>query len=148
MRHPNDTLPISQRAGIVRAALATLLLGMGALLAQVSHLLSNLGRRWLPDTTVRSLSVAIDEMRGARLGTAPARPWERGLLRVGQPIVVCVFGALALLWTLLLLGGALAWLALNGYGLLLLFGTITIGVLCGLRRARLEQQLPRQNRLN
>lgn len=141
--------PIRQpRRSPVRTSIAAMLLAFGAILARLAQLANGLAYRWADDTTVRAWAKATRAFRSMQ-GRANQLPrWEQTLLRVGPPVLLAIGAALALLWILVLVGGVLAWLALQGYGFLLMLGAVLIGVLMGYWRARLSVRLPDQDGLN
>ena len=63
-------------------------------------------------------------------------------------MIASIFGALTILWTLLLVGGVLSWLAMHGYGPFVLLGTVVLGAAIGSKRASLKQQMPQHEQLN
>jgi polyferredoxin len=79
---------------------------------------------------------------------ASASAWERHLLRIGPSVLLAVGGALLTLWTLLLVGGALAWLALHGYGFYLLLAAVSSGTLLGSSIALTRRRRTDRERLN
>ena len=128
---------------------AMLLLLLGAMLSRVGAICAGIGQRWLGASATRAWARALDYFRGAASGEQQAaRAWERRFIRVGSSIVLCVIGALVALWTFLLIGGALAWLAVHGYGFYLLLGTVTLGVALGVALARQEPRSAQQDHLN
>jgi hypothetical protein len=105
---------------------------------------------WAGDGTARALANAIAytglgqcdcHTREAQPLSRHAPNWERQLLRIGPNIVFGVGGALMTLWVLLGVGGALLWLVLNSYGLLLMLFAVLIGMLVGGRRANVARHL-------
>lgn len=136
------------RSGPIRSALAAILLLFGALFGRLSHVCNATGRLWLGDQALFAWRSALSSVRSAAPHDAQAPMWERRLLRAGPAVLAGIGGALLTLWTLLILGGLLAWLVMNGYGLLLLVGAVALGAILGARQARLSRQLPPQDGWN
>lgn len=136
------------RSGPVRSGLAAILLLFGALFARISHFCSATGRIWLGDQALFAWRHALSAVRSTSPHDAQAPAWERKLLRVGPAVLAGIGGALLALWTLLIVGGLLAWLVIRGYGLLLLFGAVVLGAILGARQARVRRQLPPQDGWN
>jgi hypothetical protein len=143
-------------AGPIEGACAPFLLLLGAMLSRAGAICSGVGRRWLGEQHTRAWAKALDYFRGVapaaeglqNEGRQPGPAWECGLVRVGSSIVLGVIGALAALWTFLLIGGALAWLATHGYGFYLLLGTVALGGGVGVALARREPHSAQQDNLN
>lgn len=148
--------PQPRSAGPIRAASAPFLLMLGAMLSRAGAICSGVGRRWLGEQNTRAWARALDYFRGVAPATGrsedearrPGPAWERGLIRVGSSIILGVIGALAALWSFLLIGGALAWLATHGYGFYMLLGTVTLGGGVGVALARREPHSAQQDNLN
>lgn len=128
--------------------IAAVLLAFGGLLTRLAMFANGLAHRLAGDATVRTLTGATRAFRSAQGQTDRLTGWEQTLLRVGPPVLLSIGGALALLWLLVLVGGALAWLALHGYGFALMLGAVLVGVLIGFWRARLSARMPEQDGLN
>jgi hypothetical protein len=139
------------RGGRCSGAVSTmgaLFIAIGSLFLGIGRVFTDLGFRWTSDASPQVLAAAVRAMQQGRRGAGHMAEWEARLVRVGAPVVTSVLSALALLWILLLLGGGLAWLALHGYGLLLLTGAIAAGVALGWCKAQYNRRLPPQNRSN
>lgn len=134
--------------GPIRIVIAGLLLAFGALLASISHSCTALGRRWINDTTFMSWSRAIRSFQRSAQRGKQSTGWEQRLLGIGPSLIMSIFGALTILWTLLLIGGALSWLVMHGYGPFVLLGTVVLGAGIGGKRASLKRQLPQHEQLN
>jgi hypothetical protein len=132
----------------IRFGFATLLLMFGALLARISHACTALGMIWAGDVMVRALAKAFVHTRETQPLSMHAPNWERQLLRIGPSIVLGAGGALVMLWALLGIGGALLWLVLHGFRLLLMLFAVLIGTVVGGRRARVARHLPPRDRAN
>ena len=132
----------------IRFAIAGLLIAFGTLLASMSHTCTGLGRRWTNEKTLVALSRAIHSFHSNPHRTKPMREWERRLLGFAPSMIASIFGALAILWTLLLIGGVLSWLVMHGYGPFVLLGTVVLGATIGTKRASLKRQMPRNEQLN
>jgi hypothetical protein len=148
--------PQSRPAGPIKAAGAPILLMLGGMLSRAGAICTGVGRRWLGEQNTRAWGQALAYFRGVAPATGSSLTaarqlgpaWERGFIRIGSSIVLGVIGALVALWTFLLIGGALAWLAMHGYGFYLLLGTVTLGAGLGVALARREPHSPRQDNLN
>ena len=143
---PLDMKP-ARPVGPVRIAIAALLLAFGALLASIGHSCTGLGRRWANEATLRTWSRAVRSFLNVQ-GNKQAAGWERRLLGIGPSMITSIFRALTVLWRLLLVGGALVWLVINGYGAFVLLGTVVLGAAIGSKRASLKQQMPQHEQLN
>lgn len=139
--------PTNHTAGPVRIAIGGLLLAFGALLASISYSCTGLGRRWVNDTTFISLSRAVRSFHHTKR-SKKMPDWEQRLLSIAPSIIASIFGALTVLWTLLLIGGALSWLVIHGYGPFVLLGTVVLGAGIGSKRAMLKRQMPQNEQLN
>lgn len=118
----------------IRTAAAVALLSIGATLSWIGMRCQSLGERWAGASAHHAWQAALDHFHDAEPRRAlPA--WERHLLRIGPSVLLAIGGALIVMWTLLLFGGALFWLALHGYGSLLLVGAVAVGVILGSRLA-------------
>jgi hypothetical protein len=129
-------------------AIGALFIAIGSLFLGIGRVFTDLGFRWQRDTSPQVLAAAVRAMQQGRRDAGHMAEWEARLVRIGAPVVTSVLSALALLWILLLLGGGLAWLAVHGYGLLLLTGAIAAGVALGWCKAQCNRRLPPQNRAN
>lgn len=136
-----------RRAGPLRAVSAIIFLALGASLAWLGQLSLNLGRSWADDQSLGRWGEALAHFRS---GQQPARAsgWERHLLRVGPSVLIAIGGTLVVLWTLLLLGGVLVWLAARGYGFYILLATVAIGTILGSWMALLHGHDSQHDRLN
>jgi hypothetical protein len=120
----------------------------GALLGRLSNVFTGAGVLWVGDTGARELARAVEYMRSGQSPSARAPHWEQQLLRVGPSVVIGVGSALMGLVTLFVVGGALAWLAIHGYGLPLMLLAVVVGAVIGGRRARLVRKIPPPDRMN
>lgn len=142
-------VPASASGGVnlVRLSIGALLLAVGTLFAHISFILRGLGRRCANDTTLDMVARAVKLFR-----SGPQRskytPWELRLQATGMSLVISIFGALTILWILLLGGGALVWLVLHGWGPFVLLGTVVIGAIIGYKRAQLIRQMPSDELVN
>jgi hypothetical protein len=124
----------SRKKNPIRTTAAVALLSLGGTLAWIGLRCQSLGERWAGASAHRAWQGAIEHFHdGEPRRALPA--WEHHLLRIGPPVLVAIGGALVALWTLLLLGGALFWLALHGFGSLLLLSAVALGVILGSRLA-------------
>ena len=135
------------RVGALRTIPALILLALGATLAWLARACLGLGLAWGGERAAQSWDAALAGFRDERQRTS-APGWERHLLRIGPSLLLAVGGALITLWTLLLVGGALAWLALHGYGFYLLLATVSIGALLGSSIALTRSRRSQRDRLN
>lgn len=138
----------SRRVGLVGMIFAGLLLAVGSLFASIGQVLTGLGRRCVDEAAARDLARASRAFRNTSQRGKRAEGWESRLQTTGPLLITSIAGAWLTLWILLLVGGGLFWLVMHGWGLLVLFCTVAIGAVIGLKRARLKQQMPRDELLN
>lgn len=129
-------------------AFAALLLAFGVLLTRLGEGLTTAGQLWVGDTTLSRWRRAVAYFRFGKPRNPRTPDWERRLMHVGPTVILSIGAVMALLVTLLLLGGALVWLLLNGYGLWLLGGSVVVGFSVGLARAQLSPVAIRIDRRN
>lgn len=135
--------------GPLATGAAVIMLVFGAIFGRIGLFCTNSAMRWTDAATVRTWVHAVEHFRGMTPGTRlPKARWERSLLRFGSSILLGIGATLIVMWLLLLLGGALAWLAYHGFGLVLLFGAVLIGTIIGTQLARLGRFGGNQERLN
>jgi hypothetical protein len=136
-----------RRSGPV-VAVAALLLAFGVLLTRLGEGLTTAGQLWAGDTTLSHWRRAVAYFRFGKPKNPRTPDWERRLMHVGPTVILSIGAVMALLVTLLLVGGALLWVILNGYGLWLMLGAVIFGGVVGLARARLSPVAIRIDRRN
>lgn len=140
--------PPRRLSGPFRSGAAGMMLIFGALFGRISHFFNAVAQLWLGDWELYALRRAFSSFHAANAERGRPPLWELRFMRVGVPVAMGIGGALIGLSLLILLGGALAWLALKGYVLFLLFGAVVVGAVLGARRARLSRRLPPQSNQN
>lgn len=130
----------SRLPGPFRTSTAILTICLGTSIAWCGQVCFNASHVLAGDASLRGWHHLIHTFTAAPTRARHLPAWERHLLHNGPPIVLAILGALVVLWTLLGIGGALFWLTANGYGMLLLGGTVVVGALVGRSIARLHHQ--------
>ncbi|MBC8160262.1 MAG: hypothetical protein H7Z42_03500 [Roseiflexaceae bacterium] len=152
----NEYTPIASRQrtplpkyGPLATAAAALMLALGALFSGIGTFCTSVAQRCTDPATVRAWLHAVAHFRGMVPGAQlPKAGWERHLLTFGSSILLSIGGTLMVFWLLLGIGGALAWLAAQGFGFALLLGTVSIGTIVGTLRARLGRFGAEREQLN
>lgn len=128
---------------------AVLLLAFGVVFGRIGAFCTGAAYRWTDTATVRTWTRAITYFRGISPGTPqPQARWERLIMRFGSSVLLGIGGTLMVMWLLLLLGGALVWLASHGFGFYMLLGAVCIGTVIGLRLALLGRFGANDEQLN
>lgn len=136
-----------RRVGPLRAVSAVIFLALGASLTWLGQRSLSLGRAWAGDRALGRWGEALASFQSSQQPPR-ASSWERHLLRVGPSVLIAIGGTLVVLWTLLLVGGAVVWLAARGYGFYLLLATVAIGTILGSWMALLHGHDSQHDRLN
>lgn len=138
-----------QQHGPLKTFAAALLFAFAAVFERISAFCSGVAQRWTDAATVRSWARAVTYFRGvAPQSHQPSAKWERLFVRFGSAVLMGIGGTLMVMWTLLLLGGGLFWLATHGFGFYMLFGAVCIGTIIGSRIALLGRFGANNEQLN
>jgi hypothetical protein len=145
----NSNAEPRRRPGPLRQAGGLLLLALGAVFGRISTIFLGGAQRLTDQATIREWNKAISYVLGATPGQRqPSSKQERLFIRYGTSVISSIISVLIVMWTLLLLGGALVWLALHGFGFFILLGAVLLGTLIGLHLAQLGRHGTDRERLN